>query len=63
MASYVGPAVTNTFLPVSGWLKKKLSLMNCMISSGSAILPSPYNPLANSPLSTGIIVFPKDCNC
>ncbi len=30
--------------------------------SGSAILPSPTNPLANSPASAGIQIFPKDSN-
>ena len=27
--------------------------------SGSAIRPSPESPLANSPISAGIIMFPK----
>ncbi len=58
--SYVGPAETNAFLPFNDLGKKKFSFKKSIISSGSAMRPSPYNPLANSPLPTGIILFPND---
>ena len=58
IASWVGPAVTNALIPVSSDFFEKNSFKKSMISSGSAILPFPVSPLANSPLFTGRNLFP-----
>ncbi|MNX48410.1 hypothetical protein D3C86_789890 [compost metagenome] len=62
MASYVGPAVISIFFPFRGNLLSRSASRKAIIFSGSAILPSPESPLANSPDSAGIIVFPNCSN-
>jgi hypothetical protein len=53
IASYVGPAVISIFFPWGNLLSKSAS-KKLRIVEGSAILPSPERPLANSPLSAGL---------
>ena len=62
IASYVGPAVTKTFLPFKGSLARISFSIKETISSGSAILPSPIKPLASSPEVAGIKILLKLCN-
>ncbi|MNE55399.1 hypothetical protein D3C80_1502300 [compost metagenome] len=62
IASYVGPAVISIFFPLRGSLLSKSASRKETMCSGSAIRPSPDRPLANSPLSAGIMVFPNCCN-
>ena len=51
------PAVTNTFLPANSLLLKKKSFNALTIVSGSAILPSPIKPLANSPFQPVLFYY------
>ena len=54
IASKVGPAVIRMFLFLRGSCLAKFSYIAKTISSGSAILPLPLKPLANSPSPGGI---------
>ena len=56
--SKVGPAVIKKVLPFKGNCSEKFVSIKLIISSGSAILPSPTKPLANSPNAGGIKKLP-----
>jgi phosphopantothenoylcysteine decarboxylase/phosphopantothenate--cysteine ligase len=61
-AANKGAEVIKIFLSLKGNFDAISFSKKATIFSGSAILPSPTKPLANSPLSAGIIIFPKDFN-
>lgn len=51
IGSWVGPAVTMTFLPLRGRVLDKAGLSCCIMCSGSSMRPFPVSPQASSPLS------------